>query len=74
MTCIAAVTDGATVYMASDRALSDKESIIILKRPKIALNNGWLIGYAGSLGIGQLFHMLDIPAPEGMPPRLCGRT
>lgn len=61
MTVIVGITDGTTVYIGGDRGVSDEDTIISLSRPKVHINNGWLFGYSGSLGIGQLMEFIDMP-------------
>lgn len=61
MTCIVGISDGNSVYMGGDRAASDGNTILPLSRPKVVKINNYLIGYAGSPGIGQLAHMIDLP-------------
>lgn len=61
MTVIVGITDGTTVYIGGDRGVSDDVSILSLSRPKVHINNGWLFGYSGSLGIGQLMEIIDMP-------------
>ena len=61
MTCIVGIAKDGVVYMGGDRGASDDSAILSLTRPKIAKINNYLIGYAGSQGIGQLAHMIDLP-------------
>lgn len=61
MTCIAGIASDGVVYMGGERGASDDSSILPLCRPKIAIINNYLIGYAGSQGIGQLAHMIELP-------------
>jgi hypothetical protein len=61
MTVIVGITDGTTVYIGGDRGVSDEDTIISLSRPKIHINNEWVFGYSGSLGIGQLMEFIDMP-------------
>jgi 20S proteasome alpha/beta subunit len=61
MTCIVGITDGKKIYIGGDRGVSDDVSILSLFRPKIHINNGWLFGYSGSLGVGQLMEIIDMP-------------
>lgn len=61
MTCIVGIADGDNVWIGGDRASSDGNTILSLSRPKVARHGEYLIGYAGSLGIGQLAQMIDIP-------------
>lgn len=61
MTCIAAVAKNGVVYMGGERGASDPYTILPLCRPKIAQINNYLVGYAGTQGIGQMVHMIDLP-------------
>ena len=61
MTVIVGITDGTTVYIGGDRGVSDDEVILSLSRPKVHINNGWLFAYSGSLGVGQLMEIIDMP-------------
>ena len=61
MTVIVGITDGTTVYIGGDRGVSDDVSILSLSRPKVHINNGWVFGYSGSLGVGQLMEIIDMP-------------
>lgn len=47
--------------MGGDRGASDDSTILSLYRPKIVQINNYLVGYAGSQGIGQLVQMMDLP-------------
>jgi hypothetical protein len=61
MTIIVGITDGTKVYIGADRGVSDDMTILSLSRPKVHINNGWLFGYSGSLGVGQLMELIDMP-------------
>lgn len=61
MTCIVGIASDGVVYMGGDRGASDENIILPLYRPKVVQMNNYLIGYAGSQGIGQLAHMIDLP-------------
>ena len=61
MTVIVGITNGTNVYIGGDRGVSDDETILSLSRPKVHINNGWVFGYSGSLGIGQLMEFIDMP-------------
>lgn len=63
MTVIVSITDGDTIYMGGDRAASDEECIVSLSRPKIHVKDGWIFGYSGSLGTGQLMEFVNFPDP-----------
>jgi ATP-dependent protease HslVU (ClpYQ) peptidase subunit len=61
MTCIVGISHEGVVYIGGDRGTSDGSSILPLTRPKVAYNGDYLIGYAGSQGIGELAHFIDMP-------------
>ena len=61
MTIIVGITDGTKVYIGADRGVSDDMSILSLSRPKVHINNEWVFGYSGSLGVGQLMEIIDMP-------------
>lgn len=61
MTIIIGITDGTTVYIGGDRGVSDDVSILSLSRPKVHINNDWVFGYSGCLGVGQLMELIDMP-------------
>lgn len=62
MTCIVGIIQDNTVYVGGDRSASDGDSIISIKNPKVEERNGWVYGYAGTIGIGQLFSFIPLPA------------
>ena len=61
MTCIVGIVDDDTVYIGGDRSVSDGASVMSLSTPKIYIRDEWIYGYAGSLGIGQIMQIIDIP-------------
>jgi ATP-dependent protease HslVU (ClpYQ) peptidase subunit len=61
MTCIVGIANGDNVWIGGDRSSSDGNTILSLSRPKVARCGDYLIGYAGSLGIGQLAQMIELP-------------
>ena len=61
MTCIVGIAKDGIVYMGGDRGASDGSTILPLCRPKIIKHNEYLIGYAGSQGIGELAHFIPTP-------------
>lgn len=61
MTCIVGIAKDGIVYMGGDRASSDGGVILPLSRPKIKRCGEYLIGFAGSLGVGELSHFIDLP-------------
>ena len=61
MTIIVGISNSSNVYIGADRSVSDNEVILTLARPKVFINNNWLIGYAGTIGTGQLMEFLNLP-------------
>ena len=61
MTCIVGIAKDGVVYMGGDRGASDTYTILPLCRPKIVQINNYLVGYAGTQGIGQIAHMIELP-------------
>jgi ATP-dependent protease HslVU (ClpYQ) peptidase subunit len=61
MTCIVGISNGDNVYIGGDRGISNNDNILSLCRPKVAKNGEYIIGYAGSQGVGQLSHIMTPP-------------
>ena len=61
MTCIVGISHNGNVYIGGDRGSSDGTSILPLTRPKVKRCGDYLIGYAGSQGIGELAHFIKLP-------------
>jgi ATP-dependent protease HslVU (ClpYQ) peptidase subunit len=61
MTCIVGIVDEGITYIGGERAASDGSSILSSTRPKVAVRNGWVYGYAGGYGIGQLLDYIFLP-------------
>ena len=61
MTCIVGISDNGSVYIGGDRGASDGSSIVSLASPKIYIRDEWIFGYAGSMGIGQIMQIINIP-------------
>lgn len=61
MTCIVGIAKDGVVYIGGDRGMSDTYSILPLCRPKVKRCGDYLIGYSGSMGIGELAHYIDMP-------------
>lgn len=61
MTCIVGIADGKNVYIGGDRGGSDGSSIVSLAMPKVHIRDEWIFGYAGSIGVGQIMQIIDIP-------------
>jgi ATP-dependent protease HslVU (ClpYQ) peptidase subunit len=61
MTIIVGISDQDTVYIGGDRGVSDDNVILSMSRPKITQKDGWIFGYAGTLGTGQLMEFINFP-------------
>lgn len=61
MTVIVGISDNNTVYIGGDRGVSDNDVILSMSRPKITKVDGWVFGYAGTLGTGQLLEFIEFP-------------
>ncbi len=61
MTCIVGIAKDDVVYIGGERAASDGATLLPLNRPKVKRCGEYLIGFAGSLGIGELAHFIDLP-------------
>ena len=61
MTCIVGIAKDGIVYMGGDRGASDESIVLPLTLPKVKQCGEYLIGFAGSMGIGQLAHYIDMP-------------
>ena len=61
MTCIVGIAKEGIVYIGGDRGASDNYTILPLTRPKVKKCGEYLIGYSGSMGIGELAHYIDLP-------------
>ena len=64
MTCIVGIAKDGMVYIGGERGASDGSSIVSLDTPKIYIRGEWIFGYAGSMGIGQIMQIIDIPILE----------
>lgn len=65
MTCIAALADGNNVYMAGDRGMGDGSIILSTHTTKVCIRGKYILGFAGSMGIGQLIKYVNLPDPKG---------
>lgn len=61
MTCIAAVSDGARVYLGGDSALSVGDHIYMTADPKVYAREGVVLGFCGTLRFGQLIALTPLP-------------
>jgi len=61
MTVIVGISTDTHVYIGGDRGVSDNDVILSMSRPKISKVDGWVFGYAGTLGTGQLLEFIEFP-------------
>jgi ATP-dependent protease HslVU (ClpYQ) peptidase subunit len=61
MTCIVGIAKDNVVYIGGDRGASDGSAIVSLATPKVYIRDEWIFGYAGSMGIGQIMQIINIP-------------
>jgi ATP-dependent protease HslVU (ClpYQ) peptidase subunit len=61
MTVIVGISNDTNVYIGGDRGVSDDNVILSMSRPKISQRDGWIFGYAGTLGTGQLIEFISLP-------------
>lgn len=61
MTCIVGIANEDKVYIGGDRGGSDGSAIVSLAAPKVYIRDEWIFGYAGSIGIGQIMQIINIP-------------
>ena len=59
MTVIAGIAAEGVVYLSGDRGASDGDSILSMTTPKIFKVNDWVMGYAGSGGLGQILKHME---------------
>jgi hypothetical protein len=55
------ISNEGNVYIGGDRGASDGSSIVSLSTPKVCIRDEWIFGYAGSMGIGQIMQIINIP-------------
>ena len=67
MTCIVGIADGSQVVIGGDRSMGDESVTLSTLRPKVVKIGEYIIGYSGSMGIGQLMHCITIPPPSKDP-------
>ena len=68
MSVVIAVSDGETIEAGADSAVGSPEEIYELLEPKVFVRGDYLIGYCGSLRIGQILRYqteLPEPPPDG---------
>lgn len=63
MTCIVGIADGNQVTIGGDRSMGDESIVLPTLRPKVVKVGEYIIGYAGSMGVGQLMQCITIPPP-----------
>ena len=52
----------STVLISVPSAAKVNNAIISSTRPKVGVRNGWIYGFAGTFGIGQLIECIDLPS------------
>jgi ATP-dependent protease HslVU (ClpYQ) peptidase subunit len=67
MTVAVGIVHEGTVYIGADRATSDGIVIMSSHFPKVGINGDIIYSYAGTIGIGQLMGLLQLPPLEGDP-------
>lgn len=60
MTCIVGIVDDEFTYIGGERGVSDNETILSMSTPKVYSRDGWVYGYAGTIGIGQLLNLIPL--------------
>jgi len=64
MTCVCGVTDGQTVVMGGDSAMSNEDGDVTVCSPKVFERGGMLFGVSGESRVGQLLkHVYGLPVP-----------
>jgi hypothetical protein len=65
MTAVVGLVHDNIIYLGGDRAAADPDTILSAAAPKIGLRDGFIYGYAGTYGIGQLIELIDLLPFEG---------
>lgn len=65
MTCIVGIAKDRVVHIGGERSIADEHSILSSPVSKVASRDGWIYGYAGTIGIGQLMDIISLPRAEG---------
>jgi len=65
MTCIVGLVDNGIVYMGGERSIGDESSILSSPVSKVSIRDEWIYGYSGTIGIGQLIDIINLPRAEG---------
>ena len=63
MTCVVAKVEDGKIFMVADKCGSDGYTKILVDRPKVFINGGFIIGYTTSFRMGQLLEFTWSP-PE----------
>ena len=61
MTVLVGLVDHGITYIGSDRGASDGSMIVSMSTPKVFVKDGFVIAFAGSLGVGQLAMYAEYP-------------
>jgi 20S proteasome alpha/beta subunit len=65
MTCIVGIAHDGIVYMGGERSIGDESSILSSPVSKVSIRDEWIYGYSGTIGIGQLIEIINLPRAEG---------
>jgi len=65
MTCIVGIVEDGVIYIGGERGISSEDLILSSPVSKVAVRNDWIYGYAGTIGIGQLMDVINLPRAEG---------
>lgn len=65
MTCIVGIAKDNVVYIGGDRSIGDDSSILSSPVSKVNVRDEWIYGYSGTIGIGQLIEIINLPRAEG---------
>lgn len=63
MTCVVALRDGESIYIAAERGASDDDSIMTLTTPKIWTHGPYIFGYAGTMDGERMRYNFKPTAP-----------
>lgn len=69
MSCVVAMTNGKTVWMGGDSAVTDNETVTIVNNRKVVLVGDILLGHVGGLRPGQVIeHTKSLQRKRGNKP------
>jgi hypothetical protein len=61
MTCIVGIADNDGVTIGGERAASTEDTILSTSRAKVGIRGDIVYGYSGTIGIGQMIEIIDLP-------------